>query len=94
MYRALRHLNPPDFRFPRLSALSKPELEQPNMLIARGITGGLAVCGVTFRLDGLPEGQDMVETCGLGGGPPAKIVSGPLEGWSVGSGERSEVFGR
>lgn len=48
---------------------------------------------VVFRLDGLPKHHDKVTTYGGGGGKPIKMKSGPLMGWSVGGGKRSQVYG-
>lgn len=48
----------------------------------------------TSKLEGLPDGYDTVTTYGDGGGKPVKVKNGPLTGWTVGGGERSQVYGK
>lgn len=45
------------------------------------------------EIDGLPKGRNKVTTYGKGGGHPVEVKNGPLKGWRVGGGARSEVYG-
>ena len=71
---------------------SKRRPEERNMvaLVARGLWRPKVVS----KLEGLPKGHDEVTTYGDGGGIPIKMKSGPLTGWTVGGGKRSEVYGK
>ena len=46
------------------------------------------------KLDGLPKGHEVVITYGKGGGKSIKMKDGLLEGWHVGGGKKSEVWGK
>ena len=82
---------------PSQLTLSKRRPQERSMspvLVARGLFPQLKDFKVSSKLEGLPDGHDKVTTYGSGGGFPIGVDSGPLTGWTVGGGKRSQVYGK